>query len=327
MGALVFLDDMFRGHARAPLLLFGLVALYIVLQSAWWAWLLLSKEREVLALQEQVLKEGVAPLIPVRSAEATRWMLIGEGGVFVALLLVALWLTFRTVRHELSLARQQRDFLMAASHELRTPIAGLKLHLATLARPEPGTEQREQLLSLCRTETDRLRSLTEKILLATRLDEAHVPLTLQPLDLAEETRSVCTIAQASYAAQHTVVYHAPGRLTVRTDRDAFRSVLGNLLENASKYAPTGTRIQVDLLERDGHCELHVTDEGPGVEPPDRNRIFEKFTRGGSEEVRETKGTGLGLYIVSRLMHALGGRIEHRPRHPHGSIFVASFPLH
>jgi signal transduction histidine kinase len=312
---------MFRSQARAPLLLFGLVALYIVLQSAW------CKERDVLTLQEQLLKEGVAPLIHLRSAESTRWMLIGEGGVFVALLLVALWLTFRTVRHELSLARQQRDFLLATSHELRTPIAGLKLHLATLARPEPGVEQREHLLALCRTETDRLRSLTEKILLATRLDEAHVPLSVQSMDVVEEARSICSGAQASYAAAHHIVLESPKRSMLKTDRDAFRSVLGNLLENASKYAPAGTNIKVQLFAMDGHLELLVSDEGSGVRSEDRSRIFEKFARGGSEEVRETKGTGLGLYIVSRLMHAMGGRIEHRPRQPRGSIFVATFPLH
>ena len=114
-----------------PVLLFGLVGVYIVLQFTWWAWLLVSKDRDVHTLQVQVLAEGIVPAVAVQEPGRTVWMIAGEGGVFLILLLLALWLIFRTVKHELGLARQQRDFLLAASHELRTPIAGLKLHLQT----------------------------------------------------------------------------------------------------------------------------------------------------------------------------------------------------
>lgn len=311
--------------SRTPLVLFGLVAIYIVLQSAWWAWLLLDRERDLHTLQQQLMAEGVVPGIPVRPPEQTVWMIAGEGGVFVLLLLTALWLTFRTVRHEIALARQQRDFLLSVSHELRTPIAGLKLHLGTLKRPDLQDAQRAELMELARTEVDRLRGLTEKILLATRLDEDRLPLALRTLDAAAELRTLCTHASRTYAGRHDVRCIAPDHLSLMADLDAFRSVAGNLLENASKYAPAGTTIHVVLEQHGGTCELRVEDEGPGVSPEERVRIFHKFGRGGTEETRETKGTGLGLFIASRLMHAMGGRLEYHPRAPHGSIFAATFP--
>jgi len=109
-----------------------------------------------------------------------------------------------------------------------------------------------------------------------------------------------------------------------TDAEAFRSVVVNLLENACKYAPAGTRVELTLERKDHGWELCVADAGPGVPDDERALIFRKFHRGGTEETRGTKGTGLGLYIVQRLMHGLGGRVEYRARAEGGSIFAASF---
>ena len=308
-----------------PVLLFGLVGGYIVLQSAWWAWLLISKDRDVHALQAQLLAEGVDPAVAVQEPDRTVWMIAGEGGVFLVLLLLALWLIFRTVKHELGLARQQRDFLLAASHELRTPIAGLKLHLQTLQRPGLDTAQREALTAHVHVEVQRLHGLTEKILLATRLDEPHIPLGTTAVDAATLLRSVIANATASYARGHELRLEAPEEVMISIDADAFRSVVVNLLENACKYAPDGTVIEVALARKEHLWELSVADRGPGVAETERTLIFRKFHRGGPEETRGTKGTGLGLYIVQRLMHGAGGHIEHRHRPGGGSIFAASFP--
>ncbi len=308
-----------------PVLLFGLVGAYMVLQSLWWAWLLVSKDRTAYALQAQLLAEGVVPVEQIRPPDRTLWMVAGEGGVFLVLLLVALWLIFRTVKHELGLARQQRDFLLAASHELRTPIAGLKLHLRTLQRSglEPG--QREELTAHVHAEVDRLHGLTEKILLATRLDEPHIPLEHSQVDVAVVLRAVLASAEASYARGRGVRLEAPTSAMINTDADALRSVATNLLENACKYAPGTAPIHVTLLRKEHGWELEVADEGPGVPEEERALVFRKFHRGGTEETRGTKGTGLGLYIVERLMRGLGGHIEYRPRPGGGSIFAASFP--
>lgn len=308
-----------------PLLLFGLVGGYIVLQFTWWAWLLIDKDRGVQALQAQLLAEGIDPVLRVRAPDRTAWMVAGEGGVFLVLLLLALWLIFRTVKHELNLARQQRDFLLAASHELRTPIAGLKLHLRTLERPDLDPPQRAELTRHVHTEVARLQGLTEKILLATRLEEPQIPLERSPTDVAMVLRGVLMNARSSYGRDRELALDAPPSAMLVTDTDAFRSVATNLLENACKYAPAPSPVQVRLVPIDQGWELWVADEGPGIPKEDQDLVFQKFHRGGSEETRGSKGTGLGLYIVERLMRRLGGRIEYRQRPGGGSIFTASFP--
>lgn len=318
---------MARPTARTPALLFGIVALYIFLQSAWWMWLLLSKDRDIFALQQQMLGSGIIPHLPVRLPQHTLLMVLGEGSVFLVLLLLALWITFRTLRHELALARQQRDFLMAASHELRTPIAALKLHLQTLERPGLDQERRNVLAQYARGDVERLHQLTERILLASRLEEKAAPPIWADVDLVLETTALVEAARASYGREHKITLHQPAQLRFRTDASLFRSILVNLLENACKYAPPGSPVVVELEKAERAVRLRVSDAGPGVPSADRQRIFEKFFRGGHEETRKTQGTGLGLFIVRRSVESLGGQVELLPVQPHGSTFALSFPLH
>jgi signal transduction histidine kinase len=306
--------------------LFGVLAAYVLLQFLWWAYLLVDKENELRLLVGQLEALGVSsthmPVDPGR----TMLMVAGEGFVFVALLLFGLWLTYRSVRHELVLARAQRNFLLATSHELRTPIAAAKLHLQTLRRPQLDAGQREAMTQAALADVDRLASLSEKILLATRLDETGVPLHRERVDVGALLDELVRTARSTYGAAHDLQLERQPLPEWHGDADALRSIVGNLVENACKYAPPSTRVHVACAVREGRLELTVADEGPGVAPEERGRIFERFHRGGSEETRQVKGTGLGLFIVDKLARAMGGRAEHRPRAPHGSIFAVQIPL-
>lgn len=306
-------------------MLFGFLALYILLQSAWWMWLVVRKDHNIFMLQQQLLLEGVVPDLPVRLPKHTIWMVLGEGLVFLVLVLVALWLTFRTLRHELSLARQQRDFLMAASHELRTPIAALKLHLQTLMRPDLDPSKRDLLAQTAMGDIERLHALAEQVLLASRLEEHAVAPSTELVDIAPLAREIVKEAGASYGRYHRIHAQLPDSLTLWTDPVSFRTIMGNLLVNACKYSPQGSTIEVELQRTQDMVRLQVADQGRGIPEEDRNRIFHKFYRGGNETTRATKGTGLGLFIVRRLLEDLGGRVEYRPARPNGSLFIALFP--
>ena len=310
---------------RRTLFLFGALTGYIVLQSVWWAWLLVRKDREL----EQLVKAfGLRPDDPGWSdvhATRTLWMVVGEGSVFVGLMLVALWLVYRAVRHELALARQQHDFLLAVSHELRTPIAGIKLHLQTLERSTLDPGQRAELHQRALDDAERLNALTERILLATRLEETGMPLEIGMHDLRTLTERATTHALTTYSKGH------PINLTVQTiaarvDPAAYTSVLENLIENAAKYSRAGSSIDVDLRQEGGRAVVSVSDRGPGIPSEDRSRVFGKFQRGGDESVRRAKGTGLGLFIVDRLVRAMHGTVGLEARDGGGSIFAASFPM-
>lgn len=312
---------------RTPVLLFFLLVLYMLLQSAWWMWLLLSKDQDILALQEQLFAAGLVPILPVQLPGHGRLMVLGEGFVFLGLLLGGLWVTYRTVRHDLELARQQQDFLLAVSHELRTPIAGLKLHLQTLERSGLQEVQRIQLAQHAREEVHRLHLLTERILQASHLENRPQAAPTAPVDLAEVARSTVSEAGSTYAQAHPLELRAPDVLMSATGAEAFRSVLGNLLENACKYAPADSPVLVVLEAIAGGTLLRVSDRGPGIPPRDQERMYNKFFRGGHEATRTAKGVGLGLFIVKRTVEGLGGTLKYRHTEPHGATFEAVFPNH
>lgn len=310
--------------SRRTYLLFAALTLYILLQFLWWAVLLMRKETELAELALQVRALGGATDHPVDAARALR-MVVGEGLVFLILLLGMLFLTFRTIRRDLGLARAQRNFLMAVTHELRTPIAAVKLQLQTLSRKDLDHGQRTMLHDQALAEAERLGVLAEKVLLVTSAEEGVLNLHLGSVEVMALMRSVIERAQVQIAPDHRITLTGPDHFTALTDAQALRSIADNLIENAAKYAPRGTRIGVEVIKGQEGWRLVVADEGPGIAPDDQQRIFEKFYRGGNEETRKAKGTGLGLYIVQRLTQRLGGAVQVRAAVPHGAIFTASFP--
>lgn len=312
-----------RKAHRRTLLLFGALSVYILLQSLWWAYLLVRKDRELegLIAAFELRPDGVA------DARATRtlWMVLGEGSVFLLLLLAALVLTYRAIRRDLELARAQRNFLLAVTHELRTPIASAKLHLQTLGRAGLSADQRGPLVQQALHDMERLAQLTDKVLSATRSEDTAMPLDIQEMDVMPMVHELIR-GSRERGGGRTVTVNGPEHMVIPVDPVAFRSIIENLLENAAKYAPYDTAIEVEVSSQNGHCEVRVLDEGPGVPVAERERIFQLFHRGGDEEVRETEGTGLGLYIARRLARRMGGDVCHRTRAGKGSIFAASFPL-
>lgn len=301
-----------RRAQQRSLFLFGALALYILIQFGWWAVLLVRQEELIAALtgQEPVRRVG---------------MVLGEGLVFLVLLIVLLLLTFRAVRRDLALARMQRNFLLAVTHELRTPIASLKLQLQTLRRSGIGEEARRELDDRAMAEVERLGTLTDKVLMAAGPRDAMPALRSDPTDIAAELRRVVDAMRATFGHAHVLEVDAPRSLLARLDPDAFRSIAENLLENAAKYSPAGTTVRAELHKLGHGVELRVQDQGPGVPKTEREYIFQRFYRGGDEEIRRTKGTGLGLFIVDRLVHALGGNIKVSDAHGGGAIFAVSFP--
>jgi signal transduction histidine kinase len=246
--------------------------------------------------------------------------------VVLLILLAILWLTFRALRRDLGVARTQRNFLLAVTHELRSPIAAIKLQLQTLARPGLTTEQQATLRNTALTEAERLTGLTDKVLMATKADDGHMPLDPAPLDVVQVVSAVVERARSGPARSHTVHLHAPAQLPLTMDQHALHSIADNLVENAAKYAPAGTDITVQVEALKDQWRLSVSDQGPGIPLAERSRIFEKFYRAGNEETRSAKGTGLGLYIVQRLVQRSGGVITVRCGAQQGTTFAATFPL-
>lgn len=224
--------------ARRTYLLFGALTLYVILQFLWWAVLLMRKEREIAELSLQVRALGGQAEHPLDASNALR-MVTGEGVVFLVLLLGMLFLTFRGIRRELQLARTQRNFLMAVTHELRTPIAAIKLQLQTFTRAGITDAQREVLHGQALAEVDRLGALTDKVLLATSAQDGVLDLELQEVEVMSLLRSVVERARVQIAPHHVVELKGPERFMALSDPRALHSIADNLIENAAKYAPQG----------------------------------------------------------------------------------------
>jgi signal transduction histidine kinase len=282
---------------RRLTLLFYILTTYILLQFAWWAYLLVDLNRLYFA------NEG-SEVVNLKV-----WMVIGEGSVFLTFLLIGIFIMQRTIRKEINLVRQQRNFLLSITHELKTPIAAIKLGIQTLQkRKELKEEHREKIELNALTNTERLHSLIDNVLLATRIESNQHPLNKLPTNISKETIRICEETQTALGTENKIAIDVSEGVQLNVDSSAYESILVNLIENASKYSD-GNRIGVSLQSSEGTVDLTVEDSGRGIPKSERNKVFNKFYRMGDEETRSKKGTGLGLFIVKELVELHEGKIK------------------
>lgn len=231
--------------------------------------------------------------------------------------------TFRDVTAERDLDQLRSDMVAIVSHELRTPLTGAYGAAQTLlARYDSlSEEQRHVLLRMIVEQSQQLEKIVDRILLANALDTSNVHTEIAAFEAESVLDSV--LAAVAAGSRGRVMVSAPGPIRVRGDLDRLRQVIANLLENALKY--TDGAVQLAVAERGANARFTVTDEGPGVPPDERDRIFERFYRLDPEQRSGVSGTGLGLYIARELVHRMGGRIGYLARDG-GATFFVDVPL-
>ncbi|GLW72833.1 two-component sensor histidine kinase [Kitasatospora phosalacinea] len=195
---------------------------------------------------------------------------------------------------------RQRRFIADASHELRSPLAVLRTQLE-VAHTHPDQGVRAEMVAGALQDTDRLQSLAADLLLLARLDATGHGAPRETLDLAE-------LARTTVAARPRVELHARDGALVLGNRLWLGRLLTNLLDNAQRHARTRVTVRVDADPADGTVLLDVTDDGPGIDPADRERVFERFTRLDDARSRDDGGTGLGLSIARDIAALHGGTL-------------------
>jgi signal transduction histidine kinase len=232
----------------------------------------------------------------------------------------------RTVEELRRLSALRADFVSMVSHELRSPMASLIGSAQTLRerwrRLEP--DQRDSFLALIAHETTRLSALVGDVLDTSRIESGTFSYSFDDVDLGRLLRD--SVAAAEHSADDVRISTRVGDPlpSIRGDRDRLRQVLANVLDNALKYSPAGSEVDVDAYVVDRRMLVDVSDSGPGIRPEDRELIFEKFGRVNSGEGKP--GTGLGLFIARSIAEAHGGTLEvAEGRHP-GATFRLSLPL-
>ena len=239
---------------------------------------------------------------------------------------VGFGLTIREMRRAYKLSRMKTDFVANISHELRTPLTSVRLFAETLreGRAEGPEEVRECVTMLSR-EADRLSRMVGKLLDWSRLESGRAALDLERTDVPA---LLDRIGQAYRAQQLPATYQIeldPQLPAVNVDRDAMAQVVLNLLHNAVKYTGDQKRIRVRARRAGRNVAIEVEDNGPGVRPHDRKRIFERFYRADDLLSRRTEGTGLGLAIAKKIVELHGGHIELDSRVGEGSTFRVVLP--
>lgn len=271
----------------------------------------------------------------VRQEVRRRQRMFTAEGIFFLLLLAAgttiLTLAFRSERE---FKRARELFLTGATHELKTPLASLRLYTETLQRPNLQKPRAERIRQHMLEDVERLENLVDQIL-ALGYDEQNAGSRRENLDVAEETRSVLGELEGFLTGHGaTVTTDLPAGHLVLGQRFIFGLLLRNLLSNAVHHSPHPVRIDLSLRQAGAWVRLAVSDDGPGIPRADRKRIFQEFVRGdgpngqGNRESpggRQHAGAGLGLYLVKRKMEMLGGKVELASKPGEGSTFTLVMP--
>ncbi|MFH1004333.1 MAG: ATP-binding protein [Bacteroidota bacterium] len=314
------------------LLFFYILVAYVLIQFAWWSCLLIKQNNEIYRLKSEInlLHHENPQLVIEKENELEkklhlRWLMIaGEGMVFIILLAIAFWRVRSTFKKEMELISRQKNFLLSVTHELSSPIASVKLQLETLLKRELDKEKVKEILGNAITDTERLNKLVKNILLAAKIDNSVFELHREKINLSDFFNTeILQIVQSLYPKQE-ITFHIQPDIFFSIDKTSFFSIILNLLENAVKYSPQNSIIEIILKQEANRIIFSVQDEGTGIPEEEKQNIFKKFYRIGNEEVRMTKGTGLGLYIVKYLVEQHGGKISVKNNFPKGSIFKISF---
>ncbi len=234
----------------------------------------------------------------------------------------------RSLKRASDLSQLQLDFLSKVSHELKTPLTGIRMFTDTLAESRPlSDEQRSHCLRMLQNETGRLDGMITRLLDFGRMEAGRMTYDRRPESVAAVVESALqafepTRLRDGVRLQTSLSPDLPG---IVADRAMLSQALLNLLQNAAKYGGVDKEIELECRADGRRVRLAVTDNGPGVPRRERNRIFERFYRMDDRLSRDQEGSGLGLAIVRHVAQAHGGRVTVRDRASGGSEFAILLP--
>ena len=292
-----------------PRRLFALVAMYVILQCVWWASLLIRLRGEYRDLSAQAGVE--TPGLAQTGYERFQWMIAGEGAVFLTLLIWGLWSIWRISEREQLQANRERNFMLAVTHELKTPIAVMRLAYDTMQRAKLTESDREALLNDAQSALGRLEARINAILQSARVHQGAAVKHVESFDIEEVLSRCIRHLLVPPFAHRTVRLEAAGEpqgLAVG-DVEALELAWTNIIENALKYSPVDREVKVQFSASERFLTVHVDDAGPGIPTADRRTVLQPFRRLGDEVKRSSEGTGLGLYLAHSIVHMHKGRLQ------------------
>jgi two-component system, OmpR family, sensor histidine kinase CiaH len=301
---------------------------YIVVGLAFWFIELENQNRQMTTDQLLQLSPGNPDyagqrMVILAKKKGKTAQYVGEGATFLFLILLGALFVYREVRRQIRLQLQQQNFMMAVTHELKTPIAVTKLNLETLIKHKLDGEKQQKIIRTALQETNRLDTLANNILITSQLEGGGYVPTKEVLDLSDLSEHCLRDYRSRFPDREWTANIQPGA-TVIGDSFLLQLLVSNLLENALKYSPREAAITLTLEKKTRHTLLSVKDQGPGISDEEKKKIFAKFYRSGEESTRQTKGTGLGLYLCRKIADDHKATLKVTDNSPAGSNFTVTF---
>lgn len=308
---------------------FWILLTYMLAALAWWYIeldqqndLMLQYKTETLQQSGHYTDSTAATIIDEHQRNAKQY--IGEGLTFFGLIVIGGIFLFISVRRQIRYHLQQKNFMMAVTHELKTPIAVTKLSLETLKRHQLDENKKNKIIHEAINETERLDNLCNNILLSSQLDSGGYKFTKNLFDISALVLSAAASFEKRYPERKFKLDIAHDLFCIG-EEFLIRLVINNIVGNAIKYTQPDAVIEIDCFEKADNIEILIKDQGEGIPHELKEKIFEKFYRLEDEKTRKTKGTGLGLYLSTKIIKDHGGRITVRNNTPKGSIFAIQLP--
>lgn len=309
-------------------IIYWVMLAYIIAALIWWFIALDRQNSEMIGYMYSSIEKTDADYADkVKSIENFRKrkhaQYLGEGLTFLLLIIGFAVFVFRAARNQLRLSNERQTFMMAVTHELKTPIAVSRLNLETILKRKLEEPIRQKFLQNTLDEIHRMNALCSNLLMSSQLEGGKVFFTPESLNLTTLINECVQETRFRFPGRN-IETNIESDVLFMGDRFQLQIVINNLLDNAIKYSKEN--IIVDL-----HCErnqitISIKDYGPGISETDKQKIFEKFYRAGNEATRSSRGTGLGLYLIKQIVQKHGGSISVKDNHPSGSIFIIYLPI-
>ena len=308
---------------------FWVLVVYILAALAWW-YIELDQQNDLMlqyktATLQRTGNDTAAALASIQDEhQRNAKQYIGEGLTFFIFILLGGIFLYIAVRRQIRYHLQQRNFMMAVTHELKTPIAVTKLSLETLKRHQLDEDKKNKIIHQAINETERLDTLCNNILLSSQLDAGGYQLSKNNVNISALLNSIVE-AYANRYPERSFQHQIEKGLHCIGDEFLIRIAINNIMGNAVKYTPSHAPVEITCALVGGQTEILVKDQGDGIPDQMKSKIFEKFYRLEDERTRKAKGTGLGLYLSTKIIQDHGGSMFVKDNTPKGSIFVIHLP--
>ncbi len=279
-----------------------------------------NKQRKSVELRLQTRPELKFQVKETLRKKKMAW--IGEGltlGFITILIGIAMYLYLDKI---IRLNAQQNNFLLAVTHELKTPIAATKLALQTIKK-DSSQKLLPKMLEMANSNVIRLSQMVEQILMATRFESKFSDPLMVEIDLHDEVNTTLSAMELSPEVTSRIFTNIPEGISMQADEKMIQTVFRNLINNALKYSENGN-IKIEAKTSSEFITICFSDDGIGIPDSEKKKVFEKFYRVGEEKTRTKPGSGLGLYLVKKITEMHDGRVVIEDNIPQGTKFILTF---